>query len=130
MFRLQAALEVGKCLHERSRGRARRGGGLVFGVEVPDEPRETALGGAHRLERDVYYSMSDVVHRVAQFIARERGEIDMRENEFCARDSLVEVCARPREYARAASRFIVCQCEKAGEESESGEHEDEIRHGV
>lgn len=130
MRRLQATLEVGKRLHERPRGLARRGVDLLLGVEVPNEPRETALGGTHRLKRNMHDTMPDAGSRAAHFFARERGEVDVRENEFRVRDSLVEVCARAREYSHAAPRFIVRQREKTSEEPERGKHEDEICHGV
>lgn len=102
----------------------------MFGVEVPDEPRETALGGTHGLKRNVHYLMSDEMHRAAQFSAREGGEVDMREDKLHMRDLLVEALAFAREYARAAPRFILRERKKAGKKPEGDKGEDKICHGV
>lgn len=105
--RFQLNFEIGKRLHERTGVLARRGGDIVRSAEAPDEPREQALGDAYRLEREVRYRMSDMIPCVARFLAREGGEVHMREDELCVRDLLVEALAFAREHASAALCFIL-----------------------
>lgn len=94
------------------------------------ESRERALGDAHRLERDVRDVVPDAMHCAARLLAREGGEIDMREDELGMRGRSVEALARGREEARAAPRFIARKREESGEERERGEDKNEMCHDV
>ena len=66
--RFQAALEIGKGLHERPCTFARRRIDGLPRVEIPDETCEKALDSAHDLKREVHDVMPDTMCNTAQFV--------------------------------------------------------------
>lgn len=102
----------------------------MFSVEAPDEPRETALSGAHGLERNMRNVMPDATPRTARFFTREGGEVYVREDELHVRDFSVKAFALARKHARATPRLIPRKREESGEEPERNKDENEMHHGV
>lgn len=99
------------------------------GAQVANESREQSFGRAHRLKCEVCDIVPNAVHRTEHFIPRERGKVNVLQNEFDARDAPVEAGAHFGENARAATLLIPRERKKTGEERERDGDEEEVCHG-
>ncbi len=129
MCPLELPLEIGKCLHKLSHTFARNGSGRLPRVEIADEARQEALGGAHDYEREMYAVMPDAVQGAMHLVPHECGEIDMRQDECDMLDRMVKVGTFFGEEAPAAARLILGKREESGEERERAKNESEVCHG-
>ncbi|OYV63511.1 MAG: hypothetical protein B7X03_01695 [Parcubacteria group bacterium 21-58-10] len=130
MSRFEVVLEIGQCLHERPRCLARCDINRMPRMEMANEAGEHALNGAHRLERKMDRIVSEAMHEAAYFVAQERGEVYVRENERQALRVAVQAGAQRREETHAVLGLIPGEQEEPAEEHERNEDENEVRHGV
>lgn len=73
--------------------------------------------------------MPDAMCEMDYFIPQERGDIDMRKNEFNVLNILIETCTEWGEEAHSMFRLVSRERKKSSEEYECDENEDKIRHG-
>ncbi len=129
MYGLELTLEIGKRLYERARVLTRSGIIRAPRTQVADEAREEALGGPHRLKREVRDVVAHALGDTAHLLPRERAEVDMPQDELGAFDIAVETVALSCEHPDAAAGLITHKRDKAPEQCERSEDKDEVPHG-
>jgi hypothetical protein len=95
---------------------------------MPDKAREESLGSTYGSKREMYRSMSKLAERAVYLIPRKCSKVDVPQNEFNARDLLIEAGAQGCEESSAPTFLVPGQCKKTGEEDKCNEDEDKIRH--
>lgn len=129
MGRFKPTLEIRKCLYKLSHIPSRNSIDVVTGAQVPNDACKKALGGAHRLEREMRDIVANARNKATDLVTQECAQIDIPQNKLNALNRVIKAFTLSCEETHALARLVVGEHNKATEEHECNEDENKCCHG-